>query len=790
MIRLRIDSVVCEPAAEQPLTLAWSGDALTDPEAGRSGAALTFELLSTPETDALFGAECHLYGTGRFNAALHKGELLAGGASLLSGTVRLVGTRWHGAECRYCVELRGGGHGWARQAAKRWFRELAVPFAGRLLPTEIVAGWSSDAPVRFLPVVRDRYEIASGEAGLQAPERLLATDDYHPFLSLHALVQALFAEAGYTVESAFIESPWFRSLHMSGAYASHDTRVRQQKMGFLARRKADRTATANALGRVEANPFVTHHTVGNLVDAFAPHEVDETGATLTDAYSAGGCLRIEEGELCFRPLTEVSVGFEYELRYTTDYRIRSRRRLTGFDSVWLGEDADVRFELANRFEDRREALRPSFQYRIVVFGHAAGDRWTLRCTADGTETTLAEFTTRSALVTTPAAATLAEVRLYRNGAEAPYAEDWALYDGYIGETGRTEVQITVRTSPETVTPTAPKHFRQIAFYGAEEGMSFTLSRRCRLRPCFSSAPGYGAALTFADVARHEIRQAELLRALAHLFDLRFHTDEQLKRVYIEPACDFYDTTTAWEWSDRILGDTPIEGADRALEIHERQTWGYRDGDGAVARYDAAHDTRFGRWSRTTTSKAAKEGEEVSLNGLFAPTLCRTDVYVNAPSAPILCVGDRDDAAVDDATALTPRIVRWMGLHDLPAGERWGYPLDEARYPLAAFHFAGDDRTAGFTLCFEDRDGLEGLHRFRDARAAAEDDRQRVTLRLRIAPDEYAALFRFDGEAHPTIRSRFRFGFAGGTSLFTLRAVETYDPREGVARCTFDRLSRD
>lgn len=64
MIRLRIDSVVCEPAAEQPLTLAWSGDALTDPEAGRSGAALTFELLSTPETDALFGAECHLYGTG------------------------------------------------------------------------------------------------------------------------------------------------------------------------------------------------------------------------------------------------------------------------------------------------------------------------------------------------------------------------------------------------------------------------------------------------------------------------------------------------------------------------------------------------------------------------------------------------------------------------------------------------------------------------------------------------------------------------------------------------------
>ena len=488
----------------------------------------------------------------------------------------------------------------------------------------------------------------------------------------------------------------------------------------------------------------------------------------------------------------MSVGFEYELRYTTDYRIRSRTRLTGFDSVWLGEDADVRFELANRFEDRREALRPSFQYRIVVFDHTEGNRWTLRCTTDGAETTLTDFTTRSTLFTTPQGTTLVNARLYRNvsGVYVPYTEDWALYDGYIGETGRTEVQITVRTSPESVTPTAPKYFRQISFYGAEEGMNFTISRRCRLRPCFSSAPGYGAALAFDDVARHEIRQAELLRALAHLFDLRFHTDEQLKRVYIEPACDFYDATTVWEWSDRILGDTPIAGADRALDVHDRRTWGYRDADGAVARFDAANDTRFGRWSHATASKAAKQGEEVSLNELFAPTLCEAGRYANAPSALILCVGDRDDATTDDATAVTPRIVRWMGLHGLPAGERWGYPLGDERYPLAAFHFTGDAETEGFTLCFEDRDAQEGLHRFYDARIAAEEDRQQVTLRLRIAPDEYAALFRFAGEAHPTIRSRFRFRFAGGSSLFTLRAVEAYDPREGVAHCTFDRLCDD
>lgn len=792
MIRLRIDSVACDLATEQPLTLVWSGDTLTDPEAGRSGEALIFEIPSTAAVDALFGTEYHLYGTGGFNAALHKGELQADGAPLLSGSVRLLETVWHGAACRYRVELRSGGYGWAKQAAKQWFKELDVAYTGRLLPIDIAAGWSDDSPVKFLPVHRDRYEITNGETGLQAPERLLSTDDYHPFLSLYALVQALFSKAGYTVESAFMEGEWFRSLYMSGAYASHDTRVQQQKMGFLARRKADCTTTANALGRVDANPFVMFNTVGNLVDAFSPQEVDETGATLTDAYSAGGCMQMENGELCFRPLTEVSVGFEYELHYVTDYRIRSRTRLTGIDSVWLGEDADVQFELANRFVDRRASLQSFFQYRIVVFDHAEGNRWTLRCTVDGEETTLVDFTARSALFVTPKGMILTNARLYRNisGVYVPYTEDWAIYDGYIGETGQTEAQITVRTSPEKVTPTAPKYFHQISFYGAEEGMNFTISRKCRLRPCFSSVPGYGATVTFADMAQHEIRQAELLRSLAHLFDLRFHTDEQSKRVYIEPARDFYDTATVWEWSDRILSGTGIAGADRALEIYDRQTWGYRDADGAVKRFDAANDTQFGSWSHATTSKAAKEGEKVSLNELFSPTLSEAGGYVNAPSALVLRVGDRDNATVDDTASVTPRIVRYTGLHDLPAGERWGYPLNEARYPLAAFHFTGDAETEGFTLCFEDRDEQEGLHRFYDARVAAEDDRQQLTLRLRIAPDEFAALFRFTGEAHPSIRSCFRFRFAGGTSLFTLRAVTAYDPREGAAHCIFDRLSRD
>lgn len=792
MIRLRIDSVVCDLAAEQPLTLAWSGRTLTDPEAGRSGEALTFELLPTAAAEALFGAECHLYGAGRFNAALHRGELLAGGTPLASGSVRLVETRWHGTEHRYRVELRGGAHAWAEQAAKEWFRELEVAYEGRLLPTEIAAGWSDDSPVKFLPVYRDRYEIENGDAGLRPPERLLSTDDYHPFLSIRALVQALFAKAGYTVESAFMENPWFRSLYMSGAYASHDTRVRQQKMGFLARRKADRTTTANALGRVEANPFVTHNTVGNLVDAFSPQEVDETGATLTDAYSAGGCLRIEEGELCFRPLTEVSVGFEYELRYTTDYRIRSRTRLTGFDSVWLGEDADVRFELANRFEDRREALRPSFQYRIVVFDHTEGNRWTLRCTTDGAETTLTDFTTRSTLFTTPQGTTLVNARLYRNvsGVYVPYTEDWALYDGYIGETGRTEVQITVRTSPESVTPTAPKYFRQISFYGAEEGMNFTISRRvpaaplllvgtrirrgARLRrrgaardPAGGTAAGAGASLRPA-VPHRRTAQTGLHRAGVRI--LRRDDRLGVERPHPGRHADRRRRPCARRPRPADVG-VPRRGRRRGT-VRRRQRH-------ALRTLEPRHGLQSGQAGRGGVAQRAVRPDALR-SGQIRERTVGADPLRGRPRRRDNRRRNRRHAAhraLDGAARPARR--RTVGLsarrRTLSAG---GLPLH------------GDAETEGFTLCFEDRDAQEGLHRFYDARIAAEEDRQQVTLRLRIAPDEYAALFRFAGEAHPTIRSRFRFRFAGGSSLFTLRAVEAYDPREGVAHCTFDRLCDD
>ena len=114
-----------------------------------------------------------------------------------------------------------------------------------------------------------------------------------------------------------------------------------------------------------------------------------------------------------------------------------------------------------------------------------------------------------------------------------------------------------------------------------------------------------------------------------------------------------------------------------------RTWRYRDGDGAVARFDAGEEAPLGAWSFAADSYAAMQGEKVLRNPLFSPSLNAAGHYLNAPSALIPEVGDRDDAE-EDGTNFTLRIVRYAGMHPLPGDERWGYPSGRSEYPLAAF----------------------------------------------------------------------------------------------------------
>ena len=214
-MELNIDGKPYDLGSERIAVPGYDAATLADVEAAREGRSLTLTIPATMRNDVLAGFARDPHTAERFNATLHTAELTAEGSVMLSGTVRMLSASDEG----YRIEIRDGGAGWAKNAARRMFNALGVDFRAALTPETILAGWTDDSPVKFFPIHRDEYPQRNSPTDLLPAQRLLTVDDYHPFLHVATLVETIFGEAGYRIESRFMESELFRSLYMSGAYA-------------------------------------------------------------------------------------------------------------------------------------------------------------------------------------------------------------------------------------------------------------------------------------------------------------------------------------------------------------------------------------------------------------------------------------------------------------------------------------------------------------------------------------------------------------------------------------------
>jgi hypothetical protein len=123
--------------------------------------------------------------------------------------------------------------------------------------------------------------------------------------------------------------------------------------------------------------------------------------------------------------------------------------------------------------------------------------------------------------------------------------------------------------------------------------------------------------------------------------------------------------------------------------------------------------------------------------------------------------------------------------ELPSDEHWVAYSSKQSYPYAAFH----SPERGSTLCFEDRDGCQGLHRHYDSELTEAVERGSLRCKIRLEPVEYLSLFDLNLST-PNIRSLFRLATEGVSSLYTLYSIEEYDAKRGVATCLFRRTTRD
>lgn len=774
MIRLYVDGVEMTPKDNNSIMPRYDLSMLRDIDAWRSGKDIEVVVESSQEVDRVLQHAGDMHRAEAFNSTLHEARLTLDGTTIFEGHATLKETDTTKGTRSYTLRLRSGGAEWAKRAATTPFSQSDIECNTSLTIADIEHSWSDDSPITFLPLQRDSYPKPT-EAGLYAVEHVLMPHEYHPFIAIRPLIEAFIKGSGYRLKSDFMESDLFRRLMLSGAYSTTDSAVAERAMGFKAYRSTTSSAQASQSGKVDICAPLIASNVGPIVDTTNDMAKDDGGRRFSDAYSNGGCMNCDSGEPIFTPTREISVAFEYFIHYTTECRMVSSTHMQGFTTIHLANDCNVDVILQNPYTDRRNDLMPYTRYKLIVFDHSEGNTYKLSGIGD-------ELSNECSVVTSTktGSSTSLYFRPAAGGAYIPFYGDWALYDGHVTRDSSREIMLTVRTPYEKVTPTSPKNFNNLYIGGAIEGQQLTLHSGCSVRPIFGGSVGYGNSITFKDIAHHNFSQAELLGAIAQMFNLCIYSHKSSKMLYIEPYDKFFNGEVV-DWRSRQRdGNWAYEEGEPTC--FERTRLCYAGNDGVVKRTTGEEDN-YGEWIYSTSGYSAKMGTNTITNPILYPTVCFTESTTTAPSAEVLTVGDRDK--LTDSDYVEPRIVLYHGMRPLPENERWQAYNTLCSYPFAAFHSPNADAT----LSFSDSDGLQGLHQYYDRELRECSERGVLTCLISMRPDEYIDLLDPASDS-ANIRSQFRLKTEYGSSLFILTAIEGYDAATQTAKCRFRRMLTD
>ncbi len=757
MVKVTIDGVECEIDTSQSIVLSYTSDSLSDLESGRTGSTIEFKLPSTARNSQILGLEWDIHPVEKFNSQWHSMALIADEIEIFTGTAYLMKILYEDGERYAVVECRGGVSQWATLAAETQFSKIDIDYSTTLNETNFKESWVDESSaVKFFPIMRDSYDDYGSTYNVTGVRVARSIDDYHPFFRLSSLLEAIFTQAGYTFESTTLSSENFNDLYISGNYSSEDSSAALEAMGFYLKRESDCTTVTDSMGRVAMSPYDITSTVGNIVD------IDSVESD-SECYNHGNVMQITGQSLIFCPLTEITTGFEYFLHYSCDCWIESRTKLKGIDRINTISDGYIEWEITNRYIDQREMMQSSQSYKLIIFDFDLGEEFRLvGMDEDGSITSLHTTDERMSEYLSMGNSSTYQLERYENGYYIPYSGDWALYFGYVEESAPVEVEVTVRSAPHSYSPTSPMEFEFQLLEGALEGVDFTLYKDSSIRPYFAYYPGYNSSVTFEDLAQHSYTALELLSSIQHLFNLRFFSDEQAKVVKIESFDEFY-TSTQWDWSDRVIATESIELSDWAHTTHREITLGYQQTDGVVQRMGESDNKYFGECTFTIDSYAASSTALTSLN----PFLCAS---TNDDSG-VLVVGDRDDIEQVNSLNFSPRIARYFEIREV---EDENYSL-----PYIAFH----DSDESFTLCFEDRDSVEGLGRLYQREMELLQRAQLLEMTLKISAYDYSSLLSLETQS-ASCRDIFCFTLSGESFRTILHSIESYDPVQGVARCLF------
>ncbi len=785
MTKLYIDNVLADMDASTDLSISIEPETLGSSNFGVV-CSKCVTIPSTPHNRGLMGDCGHPYARAMFNHFEHRARLEVRGCVVFEGRIHLVGSAT-GPNGYYRFYIVPDGVEW-HKALDKSIGSMAIDWSMEFTASAIRKSWTQSNPlVRFLPVER-----GSGEGRKNYCGRVLL-ENYHPFIHLGSLLRAMFAEAGYAVESRFLDSDFFRTLHISGRWNEKNWRGWSDGMDFKAVRTTSSPVTlADYFGRIYASAQKRYHSVGNLVE-------------LPSGSSGGvfnaGCLGLEDssGLLYFTPTTEIMVALDYYLRWRTEYRIASRTELKGVSGVNFDLGDKEKQILHNDLHDyRNEPLGEGYAYNLMIFEVTDGNTYRLladEVMTDGTTevrellSTTQRFTPFVNTYTNP----LTNLRvegITADGTPFSFGNDWAIYDGSVKERGKVDLEMSVRTQPQVCSPNQPLYLDGFFFEGGEQDMEVEVLEGCSVQPVFYPYSLLDQSLVWSDVASLSFTGMELLTALQELFDLQVQTDPYLHIVRITPRREFHDGEVV-DISERIDLSKPIVVEELGDEQQRALRFTYHSGDKVVGEWEEQNGKRYGEWCGTIYNIFAGEGTRSIENSLFTASLSEQGTIAAAPSASLI-VAHPDGGAPRCVQLLNfqPKIVSYRGVQTLTAdNQQWNYPQrGDKKYPLVTFF---DDGLLGgepHSLLFEDRAGVEGLHRWWDGLLAKYNRSRRLTLHLHLNPEDIESFVAPNNWLGCDFRSLYLVNVEGEKVLCHLEKICNYNPNEPSAEVVFVTIS--
>ncbi len=779
MTELHINGKKADLGEKLTLALSLTAEALRHPEEVKE-VRYVIELPATLNNRKMFGFSEQLNSAVRFNDAYMEARVTEAGCLLFLGEAVVKRCVLHPSGTgMYVIELIRRRPAWAEEMSRTLLREIEYVYERTVTEELVRSSWTDNSPVKFLPVHRDQYGPAD-YANEIPPVKILAFEDYHPFFQVRFLVERMFSRCGYTVESTFMESDYFTGLYVSGNYPEREIDAVKARMNFLAGKINDRTAVADSYGAVYLSAEEAPYHAGCVADTADPFYL-EKGRRIEGAFDNGACIVGGSDGIRFVPNDDVTVGFEYRLRFCTDFTLVSDTECRGFDRIFLDDGQFHRFDYYPAIEDHKYGTGKTGNFTVFVPGFEEGENYRLvKYYADDDVEEVA-VTAR----TFPTDLVKATVGFILLKGQTEQVVDWKLFvtDEFTAATRNVEIDITLRSQPRFRKNGEAVYFSGIYLLGAEPGTSFTLMRGTTVRPVFYSHPLLGAEITLDEVLAHDRYQIDFIRGLAHLFNLRFYTDEVTRTVHIEPAGEFYREEPAVDWTDRIYGELPLEVGDPGEGRNQIEIYSYNENDGTVSRFNRTYQMKYAEWETTLDSRLAKDAPAAFVNPFFSSSMDVGGIVPQSWSATWIAAGDREDIGYnyDDGNLnFPPKIVRYAGMEALEANEYWSWPYDPERYPRLAFH----PDSPGSTLCFDDYEGAEGLNAFYRPTYQHLNRGRLFRLHLKIHPYEMESLL-FPHGAGPDFRSLYRFVIGGETVYARLEAIEDYRTEDsGIVSCTF------